>query len=238
MGERDICWDDPDWLDDILVPRLSRGLDYTRQALGEALSSATLRVFHGCRVADAGLFHREGLRINDPVVLEDEARRIVAEANDLAWARPHIERMIAENKHRLRDEGRVYVCVDDRPQLDEIGQYALYGAEWLQVLLGFAGHRTLRSRGVPTILELDVPLDLVGESTRRELADTLLQEWTRRTVNNPDFHPEIDFTISFLHDLPAEYVVSHYHPKVLKDPYRNKATCVSEVTVCPGCPTD
>jgi hypothetical protein len=235
LGEQDLCWDDYDWLNCVLAPELDENRQETREALGDVLGLASMRVFHGCRVADAGVFHREGLRANDPLKLEEEARRIVAEDDDLAWMRPHIEEMISRNTHRLRDQGQVYVCIDDRMQLEDAGHYTLYGSEWMVVLLGLGARRVLRRRGVPTILELDIPLDTVNPSTRGELADVLLQEWTRQTVNKPDWLPKIDFTISFRESLPPEYVVSHYHPTVLKDPYDGGARYTSKVKTCPGC---
>jgi hypothetical protein len=49
------------------------------EGLADDLAKAKLRTFHSCRVPDAGVFHREGLRRNDPAELEALARRLVAE---------------------------------------------------------------------------------------------------------------------------------------------------------------
>lgn len=235
LGEQDLCWDDMDWREVVLAPQLAEEEEYARDALAEALWATTARVYHGCRVNDAGVFHREGLRANDPAEMEALARRIVDEEDELAWMRPDIDQRLADFDARDRDTGRLYVCLDDRPQLDHIGHYALYGPEWLQAFFSFSGFRVLRSRGVPTILELDLPLELTSDHTRQELATDLLQEWTRITVNRPSWSPQIDFTISLKHGLPPEYVVGHYHPKELKSPYHQKMVVRTDATECPGC---
>lgn len=235
LGEQDLCWDDLDWREVVLAPELMEREEYVRDCLADALWHATARVFHGCRVNDAGVFHREGLRANDPATMEAMVRRIVEEEEDLAWMRPNIDQRLAEFDARERDTGKVYVCLDDRPQLDYIGHYALYGPEWLQAFFSFSGFRVLRSRGVPTILELDLPLELTSDHIRQELATDLLQEWTRITVNHPTWTPQIDFTISLRHELSAEYVVGHYHPKALKCPYHQNMVVRTAVTECPSC---
>lgn len=234
-GERDLCWDDSDWLDRVLYRQLDIEIDTAIERLAEDLEPAILRAFHGCRVADAGVFHREGIRINDPGRLEAEVRRIVADEVDLAWLRPSLEQRIADFDARERDIGRLYVCVDDRPQLDRIGHYMLYGSEWIVALLGFSAHSTLRRRGVPTMVELDLPLRLATPNTRQEFARKLLQEWVRVFVNEPTFVPALDFTVVLHADVPAEMIVGHYHPDVLHDPFQGFVSHKTALRTCPGC---
>jgi hypothetical protein len=235
LKEKDLCWDDSDWLDVVLAPKLRIEIDTAVDLLADELDRAILRAFHGCRVADAGVFHREGIRLNDPTVLEAEVRRIVAEEDDLAWRRPTIGREVAEWDARERDTGRLYVCADDQPQLDRIGHYMLYGSEWITALLGFSAHHTLRRRGVPTMIELDLPFNLATPNTRREFARKLLQEWVRVLVNAPTFVPKLDFTVILRADLPPEMIVGHYHPTALKCPFNRFATFETKQPVCPSC---
>jgi hypothetical protein len=235
LGEQDLCWDDSDWLDIILAPRLKIEIDTTIEWLADALDATTLRAFHGCRVADAGVFVRNGIRLNDPAWLEAEVRRIVAEEDDLAWLRPTIEQEIARFDARERDTGRLYVCADDQPQLDRIGHYMLYGSEWVTALLGFPAHSILRGRGVPTMVELDLPFRLATPGTRREFARKLLQEWVRVLANSPTFVPKLDFTVILRTDVPAHMIVGHYHPEALKDPFRQYVTYQTQTRTCPAC---
>lgn len=235
LKPRDIYWDDPDWLDVVLAPRLLIQIDTAVDLLAGALEPAVLRVFHGCRVADAGVFHRDGLLLNDPAKLTEEVRRIVAEEDELAWRRPTIDRDLAEWDARERDTSRLYVCVDDQPQLDRIGHYLLYGSEWISAFLGFSGHGVLRRRGVPTMIELDLPFKLATPNTRLNFARRLLQEWVRVTVNAPTFVPQLDFTVILRTSLSPDTVVGHYHPETVKDHFNHHAVIRTEHPFCPSC---
>ena len=228
----DLCWDDCDWLN-ALERHVQLSAETLIEGLADDLTMATLRTFHGCRVPDAGVFHREGLRRNDPVELEAFARRLVAEDDELAWMRPRIEAMIAEFDQRERDSGRVYVCVDERPQLDRNGHYLLFGSEWVQCLLGWGAHRALQRYGTPTIVEVDLPFGWASKGTRQEFARRLLQEWTRVFVVGKTFSPALDFSVILRRDIHAEMVVGHSHPTLLKNPFMQHIT---ERTIDPTCP--
>lgn len=238
LGEQDICWDDCDWLDLVLKPEASDDIETIIQSLGDELDRVLLRTYHGCRLDDAGVFHREGLLVNDPTKLENEVRRIVAEEEALAWMRPSLEDRIAAYDFRERDTGKLYLCLDDRPQLDHIGHYALYGSEWISAFLPASGRHVMRSRGVPTIVECDIPLSWTTPRTRDALARAFLQEWTRQTVNSPNWLPARDFSIILHHRVPPEHIVGHYHPAVLKCPFEGRREHVSAAIKCPSCAVD
>lgn len=238
LGEQDICHDDFAWREEILGPHLNDDLEVVRDQLAEGLKDATLRVYHGCRAPDAGVYERFGLLRNDPVSMEAEVRRIVAEEDSLSYMRADIDQRLVEFDSRERDTGKAYVCVDDREQLDASGHYALYGPEWLQAFFSFSGFEVLRKRGVPTILEIDLPLIFANDYDRKQFSEQLLNEWTRMVVNRPDRTPSIDFTIILRRDLPPEWVVGHYHPGALRSPYEQFQIFKSEVTHCPSCRSD
>ncbi|WP_127846982.1 MULTISPECIES: hypothetical protein [unclassified Caulobacter] len=235
LPEQDLCWDDTDWLDEILAPYLKEDLEVVLDQLSTVINRAVLRAFHGCRVADAGVFHREGIRLNDPAVLEDEARRIVAETAELAWMQKSLESRLAAFDARERDTDQLFLCADDQVQLDHIGHYMLYGSEWMTCALGPSAFDTLRRRGIPTMIEVDLPVSWISPGLRDELAEKLLQEWVRVVVNAPTFIPKIDFGIDLRVPVPAEMIVAHYHPAILKDPYNGNAPCRTEVRTCPSC---
>lgn len=232
-GPRDNPQDDPDWLD--FLSSISRvDAEDLTGFLADDLMDVTLRTYHGCRVEDAGVFHREGIRINDPATLSTEARRIVMEDERLAWMRPKIDKMIAEFDSRERDTGRVYICADDRPQLDDCGHYCLYGSEWIQVILGWSAHEVLRSRGVPTMVELNLPLHMVSDGQRTEFARRLLQEWIHASTNKTDWTPDLDFTFVLRRDIPPSWVVGHQHPGSLYDVFHRVRRGTVD-TSCPYC---
>jgi hypothetical protein len=234
-GELDLCWDDPDWLG-FLQEFLDGDVDIVAEELGAELRTASVRMFHGCRVLDAGDYHREGLLRNNPKKLEAHLRRMVETEDDFAIFRPHIDKFIDDAKDiRGRDKGRLFLGLDDQALVDDCGHYALYGSEWIMCVLGFAGHSSLRKRGTPTILEVDFPGKWMSQNTRTELARKLLQEFTHVTVNDRPWIPSIDFSVVSRRDVPAELVVGHSHPAEIKDYHHGGVTRLSTSTTCPHC---
>nr|WMC98893.1 hypothetical protein RAR13_09425 [Aminobacter aminovorans] len=234
MGEQDICWDDHEWLK-TAQDVLRFEVEYVIERLSDALSFGTALTYHGCRTDDAGIYHRAGIRRNDPAALADEVRRIVREEERLAYLRPVIEQRLQDFDYKDRDTGRLYLAMDYQGLTDGAGHYLLYGSEWVQCVLGFEAHETLRRRGVPTILTVDMPLSMATSHERQLLAEVLLQEWTRVKVNRPDWVPELDFTFCLRMDVEGTMIVNHFHPEVICDPfYQNIRRRVSQQT-CPNC---
>lgn len=231
---RDICWDDSDWRTEVLDSALRAGADAVALALSDALHGATLRAYHGCRTEDAGSYIRSGLKRHNRAQLTRQVEEFVASSEDLAWMRGRIGEKAAAVDNTL-DEGRLYVVLSDEAMIEHYAHYLIYGSEWICAVLGFSGHRFLKSRGVPTMIELDLPLNLVRSSTRDELAKTLLQEWTRRICNTPDWVAPVDFGICMEIDLPAEFVVGHYHPQVMRDPLHGREPYRSPASHCAHC---
>lgn len=233
MGKQDICWDDHAWLD-ITQRVLQSDVGYVAETLSDALSFATVRTYHGCRAEDVGSYLRAGIVRNDPRVLADEVRRLVREDDGLAFLRPCIEQLLQEFDSTERDTGKLYVVLDDRELVDGGGHYLLYGSEWMQCILGWGAHDTLRRRGYPTIFTVDLPLSMTHSHDREQLASVLLQEWTRIKANKPDWVPELDFTFFLRDDIPSALIVSHRHPSEVRDPFHGVMRRVERRT-CPSC---
>lgn len=235
LGEQDICWDDSDWLE-FTRKILQYDLEHINEKLAEDLSFAKIRVFHGCRPIGVRSYFSGGIRLNDPQDREDEVRRMLSEEPGLASLKPEIESRFAEfGSQKDRDNGRLYLCLDDRSLVEDSGHYLLYGSEWITVLLGSSAHDVLRKRGVPTILTVEIPLQLVHKSTRIDLARVLLQEWTRQKVNRPNWIPMRGFTFCMREDISAEFIVDHYHPKTILDPLYNGIVRQTHPIVCDVC---
>lgn len=234
LGEQDLCWDDFEWLkrtEKVLLSDVALVIG----SLANALKLAIVRTYHGCRTDDAGLYQRAGIRLNNPVVLADQVRRIVTEEARLAYLRPTIERRLQEFDCTDRDFGRLYLVIDDRGLTNCAGHYLLYGSEWIQCVLGFEAHETLRRRGIPTVLFVDLPLCIVTLHEREQLARALLQEWTRIKVNRPDWVPELDFTFCLRQDIPGAMIVDHFHPEFVRDPFYQNMKRRIDQRVCPSC---
>lgn len=234
LPEQDLCWDDSDWLDEVLEPCLAQDIETVVEALATAIDRATLRVFHGCRVADASVFHQQGIKLGGAATLLAEVRTLVAEEDDLASMRPRLENILAGVDVDYEAD-QLFVVADDTFQLKYAGHYMLYGSEWILSLLGFGAHDVLRRRGVPTMVEIDLPMSRLTPGLRANFAEALLQEWVRLEVNGATFIPPLDFTIMLRAPVPAHQIVGHFHPEALRDPFHQNILRKTAVKTCPAC---
>jgi len=230
---RDLCWDDSVW-SDLLGRCLVADFDYHAAALANALDHAVMRTFHGCRTDDAGSYFQDGLRVHDRTVMTAQVRAIVDGSQELAWMRDRVDAAIAEIENEL-DPGRLYVVADDAVLLKHAAHYMIYGSEWISAVLGAAGRRVLLDRGVPTLLEIDLPLGMSSMQTRTELATKMLREWTRQACNRPDWSAPIDFSFCLRTDIPPAWIVGHSHPAELRDPLEQGRIYRSRVVTCAHC---
>ncbi|WP_133121827.1 hypothetical protein [Pleomorphomonas carboxyditropha] len=230
---RDICWDDSEW-SDILEKSVRGNFDSYTEELADSLKHAIMRTFHGCRTDDAGIYFREGLRLHDRREMTAKLRTIIEENAELHWMRDRVDEAIREVDNTL-DEGRLYVVADDTVLLKHAAHYLIYGSEWITAVLGGPGHRVLKNIGVPTLLEIDLPLSMSTSQTRTELAVKMLNEWTRFTCNAPDWSAPIDFSFCLRADVPASCIVGHSHPAELHDPLNGRALYRPLKTACAYC---
>lgn len=221
LGCRKLHWDDPDWRTRIAQQAFRIDVEEAATRLGSALEPALVETYHGCLTADAGTYLRLGLPRNDPDRLEEEVRRMVREEDAFARFRPEIEQRIARNPYRNGDAGRLYAALDDRALVEKAGHYLIYGSEWVVGVLGAC--EELRGRGTPTLVKVRLPLSAASEYDRRELAEALLQEWTRIKVNRPVDVPVTVFTFMLRADVPPAWVTGHRHPELVRDPLVNFA---------------
>lgn len=232
----DLYDDDSEWLD-VAEQVLCGDLEYeVLPALAEALTEASVRCYHGCRCEDAGAYHRLGIRLNDPEDLAAQLRDLVDRLPGLDFLRSSIDERIRTFDATQRDTGKLYVVLDDRRMVTGgSGHYLLYGSEWMQCILGFEAHLALLEWGSPTMIEVDLPLRLVSEHQRFELARALLQEWTRQKTTRPKQVWHIDFSFMLRSAIPSEMVVGHYHPEKVVDPFHGFVSRLSGGTTCPSC---
>jgi hypothetical protein len=227
----DFYIDGSEWLE-LLQSELRIELDEAVSGLADVLERARVRTFHGCRTDDAGKYFRHGLRMHRREELAEELRALVARNERFAWLLPRLEDRIAELERSFGsiDEGRCYVVLDDRALLERAAHYLIYGSEWMCAVVNGRVLGPLLEHGVPTMLEIELPLQFASPSQREQLARKLLHEWTRQIATRPKRVAVVDFTFALRLDLDPEFVVGHYHPKVLHDPlnayrlYRPKHT--------------
>ncbi|MHA3793052.1 hypothetical protein [Sphingomonas sp. YL-JM2C] len=225
--------DDLGWLarlDDVLT----EPVEAVTAALAADLASATLRVFHGSRVANAGVFHRDGLRRRDRAALGDDIRDMLDRNPEFNWERASIEERLDRAVAEKRDASRSYLGLDGRFLVEECGHYLLYGSEWMQGVLGWSAQAMLLRTGVPTLIEIGLPLQLAEHGGTNAVADRLLHEWSRQQVARDGRSPLIDCTLTLDQDIAGEAILSHSHPRRIFDPLHHvwRSNAYAD---CPAC---
>ncbi|MGL4636572.1 MAG: hypothetical protein ACRCWF_11380 [Beijerinckiaceae bacterium] len=234
LGEKDLCFDDPTW-EEIIHSVLRHSLQETAVLLGNALYGARLKTFHGCCTKDAGAYHSDGIRVHNRAYLVDQVRKLVAEEDAFVNLRKSIDQTLQSYDANLHDEGRVYVVLDAEGLTKRCGHYVLYGSEWMQGLLGSAYRSYMKENCTPTILEVGLPLSDITEYERNSLAQKLILEWVRITVNKPIFIPTMDFGFCLRRNIPSHWILSHYHPETIIDPINGSIKIINKKLQCPHC---
>lgn len=225
--------DDLTWME-MLESALQPDVIDVREAFANELEGKIVRSYHGCRTEDAGDYFREGIRVHRREELEERLRRIVEENDSLRWMIPTLSQRMAEFPSST-DVDRCFVVLDNRAMLKYAAHYLIYGSEWICAVLGHGYRDPLLKIGVPTMIEVDLPLSWASEGDRRELADLMLGEWLRQTLDKPDQVRIQDFTFVLHRNLPPETVVGHYHPRRLRDPLEKGIPHHSPNATCLHC---
>ncbi len=122
-----------------------------------------------------------------------------------------------------RDNGLVYLAVDERHLLRFCGHYMVYGSEALAGIaarltrrVGWNVQRLLCKSGTPTMLIVDVPCSYIS-SEIPELKKRIFEE----LHNPPGEEPtEIDFTFAVRSVIPPTAIVGYYSLIRVHDPLR------------------
>jgi len=228
--------DDPIWVDEVLQSVLNEDVEFVFETIAGELANQCIHAFHGCRAKDASPYHEHGILLNDPEILAEQLRTIVREETGLERYGSMVETLIAEFDSRDRDTDRLYLTADERALVEDMGHYLIYGSEWIQCVLGWGAHAVLRERGVPTIVDVRLPLSTQSPQTRRELARKLLHEWARvRVEGRSGDVRDIDFSFILKEAVPSSWVLSHHHPKYVIDPFYQRTKRITLDPTCPAC---
>ena len=232
--KRPDCWPDVmDWLPghDEVVPEFCDRMSsfYTH-----------FKAFHGCRPDTLASYHENGLQGQSAVSILSKFRLLFSDV-----PQDELEQAIHKMKHREASEkGKVWLSADDREMLKDFGHYAINGSEYLLALaanLG-TGHNgkedyrlRLRTIGIPTVLEVDIPVDLVPPLQKHALAKMILSEWGQLRTKRPlgTSSPPCYIVRT---DIPADCIRAHYHPSKIPDPHHYIRTYVNKTVRCDHCP--
>lgn len=230
---RDLCWDDTDWLK-VLVRCIVRPIESVKEDLADALLGGLVRTYHGCRTEDAGSYFREGLLVHRKDFLKARALAIVEVHPELQYMRSQFDKTVAEIDNTL-DDGRCYVVVSDEGLLHQAAHYLIHGSEWVMALFDEYGRRFLRGIGAPTLIEINLPFTATHSSDRSGFAEDMLMEWTRLACNGNEWVAPINITFTLSQNVPAECIVGHSHPAILRNPHDCEHLYHLPVTTCKHC---
>lgn len=174
--------------------------------------------YHACRPIDTTSYYQNGLRLADHTALLNDALRIFGDGNFSEISREDV----VESARAMpsSSNARLYVALDDRHIVSWCGHYLLYGSEYitgiaagLTRLNGFDYRQHLKSSGRPTMFELHLPLSWIGGDCLAELSSVMA-----RRVLFDEIAYEEDFTMTLHRPVPPEFIISHYHPPIIRDP--------------------
>jgi hypothetical protein len=228
--------DDPEWLDLVVAEFVGEEQELV-ELLADRLQWRKVRVFHGTRVADAGTFTRDGIRLHDRRHLEKVVRDLVAGREELGYLAGRLDERFAKSAH-LVDEGRCFVVVDERVLVEECGHYLLGGSEFVQGIIGPSQAQAALSECAPTVVEVDLPLSRVEPGFLTELTRTLAGEWAKILRRKRAEARRLDFTFTLRAPVPPEWIVGHYHPAIVCDPHSRRTAVDVKQLHCAACAAD
>lgn len=226
------CWSDdmswlPDWED--LVPEF---------VFCFAEHYTHLKAFHGCRPVALSSYYQHGLRGQDGDQLISLFREIFADvpALDLDAA---IASLSERNTH---ERGAIWLVGDDREMIEEYGHYVIQGSEFLMALAAKLGvsrsgedyRFRLRERGVPTVLEIDLPICMLHGDDIEEAAKSVLSVWgqavTKQRVGSSSSPCYV-----VRRTIGADCIIGHVHPASICDPHRANIRYSNTHRTCDVC---
>lgn len=226
------CWSDVmDWLPghEELVPEFCNRMSsfYTH-----------FKAFHGCRPESLSTYYEFGLQGQNADQITQKFRTLFS---DVPVA--YLDHAIHTMKHRESSEkGKVWLSSDDRKMVKNHGHYIINGSEYLLALaakLGTGQHGEdyrlrLRTIGIPTVLEVDIPIDLVPATQRLAVAKMILSEWGQLRTKRPlGMSSSPSYVVHSI--IPAECIKSHYHPARINDFHHYVPTYVNKTVRCDHC---
>jgi len=228
-----IVSDDLSWLDEIVFEATGKVVDI-KQLTADRMRAhyRGFRAVHGTRTDDLAPFYRNGLRILRSAEIEDRARSIFLNGRFRHASEERLQEAIRDVDARNEGggrEGRLWLCADERnltTRPGSAGHYLVYGSEYLYCLgIRVATTRetkeALKSVGRPTVLVCDVPMQLMRSATLPMFAGLILEYMFCELIDDLQAHalsPGSGSGFSIPYDLPADWIVGHYHPENIHDP--------------------
>lgn len=229
--ERPKCWsDDLAWLPDHerLVPAFSGRMSqyYTH-----------VKAFHGCRPDSLASYYEQGLLGQDGQQIAKKFREIFADVITL-----DVDRAIEQSSSGA-EPGQIFLSADDRKMIDGFGHYAISGSEYL---LGLAAklppansgedyRLRLRKIGIPTVLEVDIPITYLTHHQKMSSTKMILAAWGQLLTKRPIGMGSAPCYV-IRQDIPPQFIKDHYHPRRVHDAHNDSGEMyINHKTECEFC---
>lgn len=185
-----------------------------------------MRGFHGCCPINVDSYYDKGIT---PLCFRNANKWIKSFFSEKF---PEVENKIIiqsidemSNELNIR-ENRVYFVLDDKFLISECGHYLLYGSEYILSVFATIESKTRKSFrehllniGQPTIFICNIPIELISEGTKKELAQCLIRKICSENRNNSPQKENLNFGFPIYNTLPSTQIINHYHPQNIIDPF-------------------
>ena len=189
----------------------------------------SIRAFHYTRVETPASFNENGILAKDLNELLDELFALL-KVNEPSVSYSDIE---AASKKAFPNESprsnAVNVGIDDRFLIDHCGHYLLYGSEsilavvrQLEELIGQDLAYLLKTCGNPTVVEVDIPIDMLDAPRRSALAREILFTYAYNSFHKKNEARHLGFSIMLQGRCPTRMgsrkLSPHQHPRSVWEP--------------------
>lgn len=177
-----------------------------------------VRTFHSCRTDSPDSFYERGVIKSCYSDLENSLTQLAKEELNLDIPQAALDEI--SSRLGKYHEGSCFVVLDKGHLLHNAAHYAIYGSERLLATVNHLegvgiqiNKEVLTRRGRPTVFTIDLEL---ADLSRSDI-HSLVREINNYTHYN-DLAGSLDFTFRLKNDIPANRVVQHEHPTLLRDP--------------------
>ncbi|HEC84916.1 MAG: hypothetical protein DRR19_05205 [Candidatus Parabeggiatoa sp. nov. 1] len=180
-----------------------------------------VRAFHGCRPKHLSSYTTHGLIPFKPDTFQKIAHEYFLTIGHTEEVARKLEE-ISEVQSQLLYEGEVSFHIDANFIVDCAGYYLIYGSHSLfatAILLSRATDidfkKILAKQGKQTVFVCDIPLYMLSFNTIKTLCKTILAAIIL-DINQTELRTT-ECYLAVKDKLPAEFIVSYYHPNLVKD---------------------
>ena len=210
------CWsDDMSWLPgkDIDKEVEARFVDYYSH----------VKAFHGCRPLTVRSYYESGILGQNRGKITEQFKSVFSDVDDAL-----LEEAIRDLEDRgHREDGKVYFVCDDQDLIESCGHYLIQGSEYIMAmatsLYRLSGRQEdyrlrLREIGIPTVFEVDIPLEVIPNYQISEVVGAILATWGTLNLFPDDYYKQ-DMSFVIHDDLPPRCIIGHSHPEKILDPH-------------------